>query len=126
MLESILADTLLVLHFFFIIFVVLGGLLTLCWRWMPIFHLPAVLWGAYIEFYGVVCPLTPLEQQLREKAGQTAYSGGFIDHYLIPIIYPSGLAPWHQIVLGIFVIVINVVIYACILLYWRNRHSATD
>lgn len=119
MLEAFLANSLVVLHLFFILFVVAGGLLALRWRWrwIPYLHLPAVLWGAYIEFYNVVCPLTPFEQHLRQEAGQTGYSGGFIEHYLIPIIYPPGLEAWHQILLGVLVVIINVIIYGYVILY---------
>ena len=74
-------------------------------------HLPAVLWGASVEFFGLICPLTPLEQRLREMAGQQNYTGGFVEQYLVPVMYPAGLTPTIQLGLGAFVVVLNVAIY---------------
>jgi hypothetical protein len=120
MIERILADGVVVLHFGFILFVGLGGLLSLRWKWAACLHLPAVIWAAAIEFRHGICPLTPLEQGLRRAAGEAGYSGGFIEHYLIPIIYPSGLEEGFQYVLGILVIVINLAVYCWVL--FRRRH----
>jgi hypothetical protein len=117
----LLADALVVLHGAFVLFVLLGSLLTL-WRprmlWL---HVPAFLWGALIEFTGWVCPLTPWEQALRLRAGESGYTGGFIDHYLVPVIYPSGLTRPAQVVLGVLVLLLNAVSYAVL---WRRlrRH----
>jgi len=86
-----MADFLVVVHFLFILFVILGGVFALKWRWVMLFHLPSVAWGALIEFQGWLCPLTPLEQKFRIAAGEEGYSGGFIQHYLLPIIYPEAL-----------------------------------
>ena len=86
-----LADATVALHFAFIVFVVSGGFLVLrdgVWAWL---HLPAVAWVAWLEFTGAICPLTPLENALRVRAGEAGYAGGFIDHYLVPVIYPAGL-----------------------------------
>jgi len=116
MIYQFLADAVLLLHLLFILFVVGGGLLLLRWRWVALLHLPAAIWGALIEFMGWYCPLTPLENHLRQLAGQSGYEGGFIEHYLLPVIYPDGLTGEVQILLGIFVVVVNVGIYTYILL----------
>ncbi len=102
------ANLLLVLHLGFVCFVVLGGILVLRWRRVVVLHLPAVLWGALIEYQGWICPLTPLEQRLRHGAGQDGFTGGFIEHYLLPILYPAQLNREMQIYLGTLVIVINI------------------
>ncbi len=111
MAASLVADAVLLLHAAFIVFVVAGGLLALRWPPATVVHLPCAVWGAAIEFTGGVCPLTPLEQRLRTAAGETGYSGGFIEHYLLPLIYPAGLTPTIQVVLGTGVIVINLAVY---------------
>ncbi len=121
MLERIIADFLVFIHLTFICFVLFGGILVLRWKWVSIVHLPAVAWGALIELEGWICPLTPLEQHYRGLAGQSGYTGGFIEHYLIPIIYPNGLTRPIQIGIGIVVIAINLSIY-CLWLY-RMNHS---
>jgi len=112
MLYRLLADGLVLAHLAFVVFVVTGGFLIL---WRPSFrwiHLPAAAWGALIECTGWICPLTPWEQALRLKAGQVGYAGGFIDHYILPILYPQGLTRHVQIALGLLVIGVNVGIYA--------------
>jgi hypothetical protein len=111
MVYRVLADLMVVLHLAFILFVIVGALLVLKWRWLIFIHIPAALWGALIEFMDWICPLTPLENSFRHKAGQSGYEGGFIDHYLIPIIYPEGLTSSLQFILGAGVIVLNVAIY---------------
>ncbi|MFT6984935.1 MAG: hypothetical protein ACJAT7_000738 [Psychromonas sp.] len=118
MIYLILADLLVIVHLLFIIFALLGGLL-LIWR-ASLFcvHLPAVVWAALISFKGWICPLTPLENQLRSIAGTQGYTEGFVSHYLIPVIYPVGLTLNMQIILGIFVVVINIGIY-CFVYYKR-------
>jgi hypothetical protein len=120
MLYSFAADVLLVLHLVFIVFVMLGGLLLLKWRWLIYLHLPAVAWGILVELLGWLCPLTPLEQHFRMLAGETGYSGGFVQHYLLPIIYPAGLTREVQILLAIGVISINLVIYTVIYVKYRR------
>ncbi|WNW14060.1 DUF2784 domain-containing protein [Pseudomonas sp. DTU_2021_1001937_2_SI_NGA_ILE_001] len=117
----LIADALVVVHLLFIIFVLLGGLLMLRWRWLALLHLPAVAWGALVEFLHLYCPLTPLENHFRQQAGQQGYSGGFVEHYLIALIYPAGLTPSVQTGLGIVVVVINVLAYGWVL--WRRRVS---
>jgi hypothetical protein len=111
MLYRILADVVLLIHFAFVIFTVSGALLAYRWRWVIALHLPAALWAAYIEFSGGICPLTPLENSLRVKSGAAGYAGGFIGHYLLPILYPAGLTRDTQIMLGIAVLIINLAIY---------------
>lgn len=115
------ADAVLVLHLAFIVFVVLGGILCFRWRWMPLAHLPAAGWGVFIELSGGICPLTPLENLLRLRAGQSGYPGGFIEHYLLGLIYPAGLTRDWQFVLAAIVIITNITIYAVFLI--RRRRS---
>jgi hypothetical protein len=110
----ILADAVLVVHMSFILFVVAGGFLVRRWRGVAWVHIPAVAWGALIEFMGWVCPLTPLEIWARSRAGSTGYSGGFIEHYLLPVVYPAALTDEIQIVLGASVLILNLFIYAWI------------
>lgn len=115
-----LADATVALHAAFIVFVVLGGFLV--WRdarW-ALLHAPAVVWVAWLEFTGAICPLTPLENALRARAGESGYAGGFIDHYVVPVIYPAGLTPGIQVLLGAAAVVLNAWIYWRA---WRRRHS---
>ena len=118
------ADLLVILHLLFILFVLLGGLLVLKWHKIALLHLPCALWGVLIEFSGWICPLTPLENRLRSSAGAGGYSGGFVDHYIMPLIYPSGLDRNMQLILGIIVIMINVSVYTLILVrrYKMRQH----
>ncbi|MCO4864872.1 DUF2784 domain-containing protein [Cupriavidus sp. WGlv3] len=113
-----LADLVVIAHALFIVFVVAGGLLVLRWPRAAWVHLPAAVWGVLIEWAGWICPLTPLENTLRRAAGQAGYSGGFVERYLLPMIYPAGLTPSVQLWLGLVVLVVNVAIYA---LWWRRR-----
>jgi hypothetical protein len=108
------ADTVLLAHAAFVVFVVLGGLLAWRWRRAAVLHLPAAAWGAWIEFSGGICPLTPLENRLRHAAGQAGYDGGFVEHYLLALIYPEGLIREVQIALGVAVIVINTAVYGVV------------
>jgi hypothetical protein len=110
-----LADGVLVVHLGFILFVVLGGALSLRWPRVAWLHVPAAVWGAWIEFSGAICPLTPLENRFRRAGGEGGYAGGFIDHYLVPILYPPGLTRTHQIALGCGVLILNVMAYAIVL-----------
>jgi hypothetical protein len=115
-----LADLVIGVHFLFIVFAVAGGALALRWRWMPWLHLPSLAWGATVEFTGWICPLTPLENALRRAAGASTYTQGFVEHYLVPLIYPAGLTREWQWVLGGLLLVINAAVYA---LVWRRRRS---
>jgi len=108
---TLLADAVIVIHLLFIAFVVAGGLVVLYRPKVAFLHLPAAFWGAFIEFSGWICPLTPLENHLRQLGGESAYSGDFVDRYLIPVIYPAGLTNQIQNILGAFVVAINLVLY---------------
>jgi Protein of Unknown function (DUF2784) len=114
----LLADATVAFHFAFIVFAVLGGLLVLRKPFVAWLHLPAVAWVAWLELTGAICPLTPLENDFRARAGQAGYEGGFIDHYLMPVIYPAGLTPQMQTILGIAVLVLNIAVYVVL---WRRR-----
>jgi len=116
--QRLLADAVVAVHLGFIVFVIGGGLLMLWRRWWAVLHLPAVAWGAWTEFTGTLCPLTPWEQSLRRQAGEAGYAGGFVEHYLVPLIYPAALTPRLQIALGAFVLLLNAAIYVGV---WRRR-----
>ena len=122
MIHRLAADAVLLLHLGFILFVLLGGLLALRWRWAPLLHLPAAAWGVYVELSGGLCPLTPLENRLRIAAGEAGYTGGFIEHYLLTLIYPAGLTPQIQYVLAAVVVGVNGLAYAWV---WRRRRRRT-
>lgn len=124
MIERIAADLVVIVHLGFIVFVGLGALLCLRWKRVAWLHVPAAVWGAAIELRRGVCPLTPLEQRLRVAAGDAGYSGSFIEHYLLPIIYPSGLDAFFQYTLGALVIVMNLAIYGWVL--FRHVRHASD
>jgi hypothetical protein len=109
--DRFLADLVVGVHFLFVLFVVLGGLLVMRWPGVAYLHIPAALWGAAIEFGGWVCPLTPLELWLRRGAGSAGYSGGFVEHYILPILYPSALTRNIQFFLGLTVLAVNLAIY---------------
>jgi uncharacterized protein DUF2784 len=102
-------------HFLFVLFVVLGGLLVLRWPRLAYLHVPAAVWGGWIEFTGRICPLTPLENSLRRSAGEAGYQGGFIEHYILPVLYPSALTRDIQILLGAIVVGLNLAIYTYLL-----------
>ena len=121
MTARLLADALVAAHLAFIVFVVAGGLLVLRSRGWAVLHLPAVAWGAFAEITRTVCPLTPLENSLRLRAGDAGYAGGFIEHYVIPLIYPEALTARTQVVLGLTVLAVNVVVYALAWRRWRQR-----
>ena len=116
----VLADLVLVLHAAFVAFVMLGALLAVRWPRLAWVHVPVALWGAGIEFLGGICPLTPLENHWRRLAGELGYPGGFVEHYVVAVLYPDGLTRRLQIGLGVLVLAVNVAIYAWAL--WR-RHS---
>lgn len=121
MIYKLLADLISLAHLAFVLFVVLGGIAV--WRapklaWL---HLPAVAWGALVELMGWICPLTPWEQSLRRLAGDGGYSGGFVEHYLLPFLYPEGLTRDAQLFLGVLVLAVNLAAYT--LIFWRHRGS---
>ena len=113
----LIAEGVLVLHLGFILFVLLGAALAMRWRWLFAVHVPAVAWAIFIELTGGFCPLTYAENYLRHKAGQSGYAESFIEHYLVAIIYPTGLTKEVQLVLAVVVVAINVAIYG-----WLFHH----
>ena len=123
MLYRALADAIVFLHLGFVAFVVLGALLAFRWPRVLWIHLPAAVWGAWIEFSGRICPLTPLENQLRNLGGEAAYERDFVEQYLMPVLYPAGLTAEIQILLGALVVLVNAAIYG--LLWRRHRRTAT-
>lgn len=120
--SHLLAELVFVLHFSFIVFVIAGGLVVLKWHWAAFLHIPAVIWGLAIEFLNAPCPLTPLEQMLLLQAGEEAYKGGFIHHYIVPLIYPDA-NPRFFLEAGIFLLVLNCVIYAWIIMRIRAKKT---
>lgn len=127
MLYRLLADLVVGIHFAFVIFALLGGLMVLRWRWAAWLHLPAAIWAVLIEFAGWICPLTPLENWLRTRGGGTGYETGFVAHYIIPVLYPAGLTRELQIILGLVVAGVNLAIYGWLIWRWRrDRTVCTD
>jgi hypothetical protein len=122
MIYRLLADLVFVLHLCFIIFVIGGGLLVWRWRWMAFLHVPAACWGLAIEFLDAPCPLTPLEQLLLHKSASAAYQGGFIDHYIVPLIYPEA-NPRFFLEAGLFLLLINCAIYVLIILRIKAKKT---
>jgi hypothetical protein len=114
-LYRLLANVVVTFHALFILFVICGGFLTWRWRWVAGIQIPCAVWGLLIEYRGWICPLTPLENSLRARAGQAGYSGGFIEHYLLPAMYPAGLTPRIQTMLGTAVLAINAFTYAVLI-----------
>jgi len=114
-LQRVLADLVLVLHASFVAFAVLGGLLVLRWPRVAWLHLPAAAWGAIVELTGWICPLTPLESALRVAAGGEGYHGGFLEHWLDALLYPTALTRGDQVVLGLSLLALNVAVYAVVL-----------
>jgi hypothetical protein len=117
----LLADAMVVVHLAFIAFVVAGGLAVLRWPRLAWAHLPSVAWAIYAEATATVCPLTPIENDWRRQAGDSGYPGGFVEHYLVPIVYPAGLTPRGQLALAVAVAAINLAVYAAIL--FRRRRG---
>jgi hypothetical protein len=116
-----LADLVMAVHFAFVVFVVLGGIPVVVWPRLAWFHVPAVLWGIAIELSGQVCPLTPLENWLRGRAAGGGYGVGFVEHYIGPILYPTGLTRATQFLLAAFVLLVNAVVYGWV---WKRRRKA--
>ena len=117
MLYGLLANAVVIVHVGFVAFVVFGGILAWRWRRIAWIHVPTLLYGATIEFVGWVCPLTPLENHFRRLAGQSGYAGGFIEHYIIPVLYPTDWTIRLRVVLGTFVLVVNALAYG--VYFWR-------
>jgi Protein of Unknown function (DUF2784) len=119
----LLADLVVLLHVAFVVFAVAGGLLVMRWRRLVWAHLTTVAWAAIVEFFGWICPLTPLENWLRQNSGEAGYRSDFIAHYVLPVLYPEGLTRAVQIALAIFVVTLNLAIYGWLL---RSRLRAKD
>ena len=113
-----LADAVVTLHALFVVFALLGGALVLWRPRIAIVHLPAAAWAAWVEFTGTICPLTPLENSLRRAAGAAGYDGGFVEHYLLPALYPAGLTSRMQVALGVVVVALNALFYG--FAWWRT------
>lgn len=124
MTHAALADAVLLLHALFIAWVVAGGLAVWRWPWLAWAHLPALAWGAWIELSHGVCPLTHLEVHLRRRAGEAGFEGGFIDRYLMPLIYPPGLGAQEQVFLGVGLLAGNAVLYTFVFRHVRHRRGA--
>ena len=120
---TLLADLILIVHALFIVFVIFGGLIVLKWHKVLWLHIPCAIWGALIEFFGWICPLTYLENYFRQLGNVNYYEGSFIQHYLMPMIYPPGLTTDIQILLGVTVIVINLIVYCFVWRYWYDRYT---
>ena len=119
MIDRPLADLVLAFHAAFVAFAILGGVLVLRWRRLAWLHLPAVAWGVLVELTGWTCPLTPLEDSLRRASGGSAYTGDFVQHYLVPLIYSTTLTRSDQIALGLGLLLINVGVYGFV--FHRKR-----
>jgi hypothetical protein len=111
MIVRLLADGIVLLHLAFVVFVVAGGLLVARWPRLAWAHVPAVIWGAAIEFAGGICPLTPLENALRRRGGAAGYAGGFVEHTIVPVLYPAALGREAQWGLGAGVLLVNAAVY---------------
>jgi hypothetical protein len=122
MLARLFADTILLLHFFFVIFAILGGLAVLYKRRVIWLHVPVVLWSSLVNLAGWTCPLTPLENFFHAAAGRAGYKGGFIEHYIEPLVYPSGMPRDFELIAGVSILVWNLVVYA-FLIYWQRRQQ---
>lgn len=123
MLYRLGADTLVLLHLAFILLVLFGGLLVVKWRPALFIHLPALAWGLAVEGLHLACPLTDWENRMRAAAGQAGYQGGFVEHYIWPLIYPAGLTPQLQTLLGLFVLLLNLGVYSYVIWRWRRPNG---
>lgn len=123
MLNNFLADVILICHLLFILFVVFGGILLSISKKIVFLHIPALVWGISIEFFGWICPLTPLENRLREAGNRSGYSGGFIEHYLVPIIYPDELTRNMQFFFGLTILLINIIVYMTVIVQERRKRT---
>jgi len=128
--DRLVADFIVVAHLAFVAFVVAGGLLVLRWPRLAWLHLPAAAWGAYAELTATVCPLTPLENHFRRRAGTggggAGYEGGFVEHYVMPVLYPAGLTPEHQVWLGVLVVGLNAIVYGAVVVRARRRRATIE
>jgi hypothetical protein len=125
MLSQFLANLTLIIHLLFIVFVVFGAFLVIKWNLLILLHIPCVIWGALLEINQWICPLTYIENHFRYLSGKAGYTGGFIEYYLLPVVYPAGLTPDIQIVLGIFILFTNLLIYGFIIFSWHKTKRKT-
>lgn len=123
---ALVADAVVLLHLAFVVFAMLGGLLVAWRRSVAWLHLPAAAWGAWIEFSGAICPLTPLENHFRRLAGEAGYAGGFVERYLIPVLYPAGLTADAQRWLGLVVVAVNLAVYGAVAIIAGRRRRRAD
>jgi hypothetical protein len=126
MIAGLTADIIVLVHLGFIVFVALGGFFVAKWPKMAFLHLPCASWGVLIAFGGWICPLTPLEMHFRQIAGRAGYDGGFIDHYVMPLIYPAGLTREMQIALGLIILSVNLWVYGRLLVKLTKRGKDGD
>ena len=125
MVYRLLADLVVLIHLLFVAFALFGGALALRWTWMPWVHLPAAAWGAMLEFCGWLCPLTPLENLLRRAGGGAGYSGGFVERYIVPLVYPTDLTRELQLVLGCIVVGVNAGVYSYLWCRFRRLRGSS-
>ena len=123
MLYRVLADVVVAVHLAFVVFVIFGGFLT--WRWPKVgwAHVPSFVWGGGIAILGWICPLTYLENHLRSQAGEAGYPGGFVEHYVIPVLYPGALTRDLQYLLAAIVVIVNVAVYGWVVYRWRRSRT---
>jgi hypothetical protein len=119
----ILGSLVLGLHFIFVLFSVLGGFLLLRKRWIAWFHVPSVLWSSFVNLFSHVCPLTPLENRFRRLAGQDGFEGGFIEHYITPLVYPGGMPRRMELIAGYSVLFWNALVYALVVTLRLRRRG---
>jgi len=127
MIYKIAADLVVIVHLLFVAYAVAGGLLVVRRNWTALLHIPAAAWAVLISFYGWTCPLTPLENWLRRQGGGTGYEEGFVEHYLLPLLYPGGMTRGLQTALGLFVLTVNLAAYAWVIRCWcANGNDDSD
>ena len=119
----VLADLVVATHLVFMLYALFGGLLRLWKTWSVFVHAPTAIWIAVVAFRGWICPLTPLENTLRFAAGEAGYEGSFVEHYLIPVIYPSGLTRANQSLIGVVAVAVNIAVYVFVFYRLRQRRS---
>ena len=122
----LLADAVLIVHLGFVLFVVFGALAAFRWPKVIWIHLPALIWGAYVEFAGRICPLTPLENWLRRQGGEEGYEATFVEQYLLPVLYPANLTANTQVVLGTLLVLTNLAIYGLLLRHFQRQSRGSN
>jgi Protein of Unknown function (DUF2784) len=123
---ELLSGLTVIVHLVFVIFVIAGGLVVIKWPWLMSLHIPAVIWAAAVELFGWICPLTPLENWFRQRSGQSLYETDFVERWVLPVLYPHDLTRQVQIVLGLFVIIVNLVVYARLYTRIRGQKSSNN